>query len=261
MTNELAARRFVLLATILASGASFVDLSMLGVILPSVQSGLNASGTELLWIGNVSALFIAALLLVGGAAGDHFGRKKVFMTGIILFGLGSLAAGFAPTVRLLIAARGLLGIGAALMIPGSLTMLTVSYPPAERGKAIGTWSIFTTIAAAVGPVIGGLLAAHGQWRSAFFLVLPLVALTLGLLGKYATESKNADILGRLDLLGAAFITLALGGLAYGFTEAPRLSFSHPSIIGAIAGGIVFLALFLGREARARGAGVRLQPRA
>ncbi|HTO23343.1 MAG TPA: MFS transporter, partial [Spirochaetia bacterium] len=155
---------WVLTATILASSMAFIDGTALNVALPAVQSGLHASGEQLLWVVNAYLVMLAALIPIGGSLGDVLGRRKVFALGIVLFMLASLVCGLAPDIRFLIVARLVQGAGASLMIPGSLAIITSFFGPERRGKAIGTWSAFTTIVTVVGPVLGGVLANAGLWR-------------------------------------------------------------------------------------------------
>lgn len=154
----------MLFSTILASSMAFIDTSALNVALPALQDDLQASGVQLLWIVNAYLLMLAALILVGGSLGDKLGRKKVLMTGVSLFVLASLACGLAPTTEFLIGARVVQGIGGAMMIPGSLAIITASFDPNRRGQAIGTWAAATTIVTIAGPVLGGFLAEAGAWR-------------------------------------------------------------------------------------------------
>ncbi|HEX9029739.1 MAG TPA: MFS transporter, partial [Anaerolineales bacterium] len=170
---ELQTEQWIMVSTILASSMAFIDGSALNVTLPAIQTSLQASGSQLLWIINGYALMLAALILAGGSLGDRLGRKRVFMVGIALFGLASLGCGISPTIRWLIAARVVQGVGGALMIPGSLAIINASIHPGRRGKAIGTWSSVTTLVTVAGPVLGGFLADRGLWRAVFMINLPL----------------------------------------------------------------------------------------
>ncbi len=164
---------WILASTILASSMAFIDGTALNTALAALQAGLGASGAQLLWVVNAYLLMLAALILVGGSLGDRLGRKKVFMTGISLFMLASLACGLAPQIGWLIAARLVQGIGGALMIPGSLALLSASVAPDRRGLAIGTWSSVTTLVTVIGPILGGAFADLGFWRGVFLINLPL----------------------------------------------------------------------------------------
>ena len=241
--------RWVLFSTILGSSMAFIDASALNVALPALQDDLQASGVQLLWIVNAYLLMLAALILIGGSLGDKLGRKKVFMTGISLFMLASLACGFAPTTEFLIGARVVQGIGGAMMIPGSLAIITASFDPDRRGGAIGTWSAATTMVTVAGPVLGGFLADAGLWRGVFLINLPLGITTLLVLYFKVPESRNEEISGQIDYPGAVLATLGLVGLTYGFISLPDLGFGDPRIYGTLSGGIVALVTCVVVEAR------------
>jgi EmrB/QacA subfamily drug resistance transporter len=204
----------VLLATILASSMAFIDGTALNVALDAIQRGLGASGAELIWIVNAYLLLLAALLLLGGSLGDHFGRNRVFGTGIVLFAGASLVCGFAPTAGVLIAARVVQGVGGALMVPGSLAILTATFPADKRGGAIGTWSAFSTLTTIAGPALGGALASAGLWRGVFFINVPLAVIALTALTR-VPETRDEDAPRALDYPGTVLIALGLGGLTYG----------------------------------------------
>lgn len=232
--------RWVLFSTILASSMAFIDASALNVALPALQDDLQASGVELLWIVNAYLLMLAALILVGGSLGDKLGRKKVLMIGISLFMLASLACGLAPNTKFLIGARVVQGIGGAMMIPGSLAIITAFFHPEQRGTAIGTWSSATTIVTVVGPVLGGFLADAGLWRGVFLINLPLGLTTLLILYFFVPESRNEEVSRQIDYPGAILATLGLAGLTYGFISLHDLRLSDPRIYGSLLGGIVAL---------------------
>jgi EmrB/QacA subfamily drug resistance transporter len=198
------------------------------------------------------ALFLAALLLAGGALGDRFGQRRVFMAGVALFTVAAAGCAMASGIGQLIAARALQGVGAALLVPGSLALISVSFPQAQRGQAIGTWSAFSGIAAAVGPVVGGFLVDHYSWTWAFLINLPLGAILLVLCAAKVpdvrtTESQRAG----LDLWGAALATVGLAGVVFAFIEAPALGWSSPAVLGAALAGMLGLVLFVLVEARSR----------
>lgn len=241
--------RWVLFSTILGSSMAFIDASALNVALPALQNDLQANGVQLLWIVNAYLLMLAALILVGGSLGDKLGRKKVFMIGISLFMLASLACGFAPTTEFLIGARVVQGIGGAMMIPGSLAIITACFGPGRRGRAIGTWSAATTMVTVAGPVLGGFLADAGLWRGVFLLNLPLGIATLVVLYFKVPESRNEEIAGKIDYPGAVLATLGLVGLTYGFISLHDLGFGDPRIYGMLLGGIFALVACVIVEAR------------
>jgi len=208
---------------------------------------LGASGSELFWVISAYNLFLAALILVGGSLGDLVGRKRVFMIGIILFTIASVACGFAADATLLILARVVQGIGGALMVPGSLSILSATFAPARRGTAIGTWSTFTTVTTVIGPVLGGWLASQGLWRGIFFINVPLAVFAIyALLHVPETRDPNAR---RLDIPGAVLATVGLAGLTYGFIQGAEVGFGSPVILAALGLGFAALVAFVVVESR------------
>jgi len=202
--------RWILAATILGSSMVFIDGTVVNVALPALQANLNATSVDVQWVVESYALFLAALLLLGGSLGDHFGRRRIYAIGVVLFALASIWCGLAPSIGQLIAARAVQGIGGAMLVPGSLAIISASFPEDERGQAIGTWSGSTAITTAMGPVIGGWLIEHVSWRAVFFLNLPLAVAVLLLVVRYVPESRNEEESSKLDFLGATFATLSLG---------------------------------------------------
>jgi EmrB/QacA subfamily drug resistance transporter len=243
------AGRWVLAGTVLASAMDFTNQSAVNVALPAMQSALQASGAELLWIVNGYALLLAALILVGGALGDRLGRRRVFMAGIGLYAAASLLAGLAPSALLLVGARALQGVGGALMIPGSLALIAAHFPPERRGAAYGTWAAVTTIAMIAGPLIGGFLAQAGLWRAVFLMNLPVAAAALLVAWLRVPDSREEERAPAIDWAGAALVSLGLAGLAYGFTAAPGLGFADLRVSGALAGGVAALIGFIAAERR------------
>ena len=242
---------WILAVTILGSSMVFIDGTVVNVALPALQSHLNATAVDVQWVVESYALFLAALLLLGGSLGDHFGRKRIFATGVALFALSSVWCGLAPNVTQLITARAVQGVGGALLVPGSLAIISASFPESERGKAIGTWSGSTAITTALGPVMGGWLIEHVSWRAVFFLNLPLAIAVLWLAAACVPESRDEEEGGKLDWLGAAMATIGLGAIVYGLIESARQSFRGPLVIAALTSGIVTLAAFVMVEARKR----------
>jgi EmrB/QacA subfamily drug resistance transporter len=235
-------RPWILTTAILGSGLAFVDGTVVNVALPLLQRDLGATVTDIQWVVEAYALLLAALLLVGGAMGDRLGRRRVYATGIGVFATASAASGLAGGVRSLIVARAVQGIGAALLVPGSLAIISASFPERERGRAIGTWSGFTGVATALGPVAGGWLIEHLSWRWAFFVNLPVAATVLGLLFWRVPESRGPEP-GRPDRAGAMLVTAGLGGLVYGLIESSRLGWHDARVWGSIAGGTGALLAF------------------
>jgi len=232
----------VLISTILASSMAFIDSTALNVALPAIQKDLGISGTELLWIVNGYALFLSALLLVGGSLGDFYGRKKVFAIGIILFTIASMLCGIANSAALLIIFRCIQGVGGALMVPGSLSIISALFSSEKRGWAIGTWSMFSAMTTIFGPALGGWLAGLELWRVIFFINLPLAAIAFFYLQKIP-ESKEVDAK-EIDVTGAILATVALAGITYGFIEAPNFGFSSIRIMLALGVGVLALIIFL-----------------
>src|SRR5258708_27164242 len=221
---------WILATTILASSMVFIDGTVVNVALPALQRELNASLGDVQWVIEAYALFLAALLLVGGAAGDRFGRRRVFLLGVTLFAMSSIACGLAGGVRELILARAVQGIGGALLVPGSLAIISASFAEDDRGKAIGTWSGATAITAALGPVLGGWLIDHLSWRAVFFINLPLAIVVIAITLRHVTESRNVEIRGNLDWPAALLVTLGLGRVVYGLIESSSVGWSRPEII-------------------------------
>jgi EmrB/QacA subfamily drug resistance transporter len=240
--------KWVLAATIIASGMAFIDMTIVNVALPVLQLNLNASFAEAQWVVEAYTLFLSALILTGGAIGDLYGRRRVFGIGIVLFALASATCGFAPDPMTLIMARAAQGIGAALMMPGSLAILSASFPPERQGRAIGLWSAATGIGAAIAPALGGWLIDTFSWRWVFLINLPLAVISLAIVFARVPESRSARRK-PLDWIGILLATCGLGGLTYGLIAAGQTGFAHPLTGGILAGGVIFLALFLLAEAR------------
>ena len=242
---------WVLAAAILGSSMAFIDGTVVNVALPAMQHALNATVADAQWIVESYALFLAALILLGGTAGDFYGRRLMFASGVFIFAAASAWCGFAPDVRHLIAARALQGIGGALLVPGSLAIISATFPITERGKAIGTWSGFTGITAAIGPVLGGWLVQHLSWRWVFFINLPIAAAVIAISFLFVPESRGNQRNQKLDITGAALITFGLGSLVFGMIEAPIVGWNDPETWGTVLAGIVFIGLFLLLESRTR----------
>ena len=236
--------KWIMVSAILASAMAFIDATALNVVLPALQKDLDASGTDLFWILNAYLLILASLILIGGAMGDRYGRKKVFMLGILVFILGSAACGFAGNVTFLVICRGVQGIGGALMIPGSLSLISSGIDEKERGRAIGTWSAFTTVVTMGGPILGGALADAGLWRYIFFINIPFGVITLLMLLTNVKESEEKADRGQLDFAGAITIALALALLTFGFLRIPALGMQNLQSSGALAVGLILLLLFI-----------------
>jgi EmrB/QacA subfamily drug resistance transporter len=244
-----AAEPWILAATILGSSMVFIDGTVVNVALPALQSSLNATVPDVLWVVEAYALCLAALILVGGSMGDRFGRRRVFCSGAAVFAVASIWCGVSPGISQLIMARAAQGIGGALLIPGSLAIISASFSEDRRGTAIGTWSGFTAITAAIGPVLGGWLIERVSWRAVFFINVPLALAVLGLSYWRVPESSDNSAGKQLDWWGAVLATAGLGGVVYGLIESSRLGFAHPLVLVALGSGAALLSVFIVVEAR------------
>ena len=240
--------RWILAATILASSMAFIDSTVVNVALPALQTNLNATAADVQWVIESYALLLSALLLVGGSLGDHYGRRRVFLLGVVIFAVASGLCGFAGNIRQLIAARALQGFGAALLVPGSLAIISNSFSEQERGRAIGVWSGFSAITAAIGPVFGGWLIEHVSWRAVFFINLPLALVVIWISLRHVAENSDRETT-HVDWLGAILAALGLGALVYGLIESSQVGLKDHSVIMALAAGVTVLILFLFVESR------------
>src|SRR5437867_6003616 len=238
---------WILTATILASSMAFIDGTVVNVALPALQHSLGATVVDVQWVVESYGLFLGALILVGGSLGDLFGRRLIFVAGVIIFAVASAGCGAASNMHQLIIARSVQGVGAALLVPGSLAIISSSFDEASRGQAIGTWSGFTAITAAIGPVLGGWLVEHASWRWAFFINLPLAAAVIAISLWRIPESRSASV-ARVDWLGVVVVTLGLGGLVNGFIESVNLGWRHPLVFGSLIVGFGCLIVFVFVEA-------------
>ncbi|HEY6377040.1 MAG TPA: MFS transporter [Edaphobacter sp.] len=209
---------WVLAATVLGTSMEFIDGTVVNVALPAMQTGLGASGSQVQWVVEAYALFLSALLLVGGSMGDIFGRRRIFVIGVTLFATASVWCGVAPTIQQLIAARCLQGVGGALLVPSSLALISSCFPPETRGKAIGTWSGFSAMMMALGPVLGGWLVQHGSWRWVFFVNAPLAVVTVTIALRKLPESRSGAAAHTLDWRGAVLATAGLSGVTFALIE-------------------------------------------
>jgi EmrB/QacA subfamily drug resistance transporter len=215
---------------------AFIDSTVVNVALPALQTSFRANVVDVQWVVESYGLFLGALILVGGSVGDVLGRRRMFLTGVAVFAAASMACGLASNIVSLVVARSIQGIGAAFLVPGSLSIISASFDPRTRGRAIGTWAGFTTITTAVGPVLGGWLIEHASWRWAFFINVPIAAVVLAISLRHITESHNAAV-GRVDWPGTLLATAGLGGLVYGLVESVSLGWGHPLVAGSLVGGL------------------------
>lgn len=243
------AGRWVLAAAIIGSGITFIDGTVINVALPVLQEKLDATVAEAQWIVESYMLFLAALILTGGSLGDRYGRRRIFLLGVGIFAAASLWCGIAPDVNHLILARAVQGIGAALLVPGSLALISATFSREQRGRAIGTWSGFTSIAAGFGPVLGGWLVENVSWRWIFFINLPLAAIVLIISWLRVPESRDQESNGKLDWAGATLATVGLGGVIYGLIESGTRGFSDTIVIASFVVGVAALVGFIFVEVR------------
>lgn len=243
------AAAWILAATILASSMVFIDGTVVNIALPALQADFGATVSDAQWVVESFALLLGALLLVGGAAGDRFGRRRVFSLGVVLFTGASLWCGLASGMRELIIARGVQGVGGALLVPGSLAIISASFAGQERGKAIGTWSGYSAMTTALGPVLGGFLIDHGSWRYAFLINIPIGLGVLALTHWRVPESRNSSAATNVDWAGGLLATLGLGGTVYALIESSGKGWGNAQVLVALALGVLALAAFVLVERR------------
>jgi EmrB/QacA subfamily drug resistance transporter len=227
---------------------AFIDGTVVNVALPALQASLDASVVGVQWVVEAYGLILAALILVGGSLGDLFGRRLVFLIGVGIFAAASVACGVALNIQQLVIARSVQGVGAAFLVPGSLSLISASFDEESRGRAIGTWSGFTAITTAMGPVLGGWLIEHASWRWVFFINVPLAAAVIAISLWHVPESRNPTA-GRVDWLGALVATVGLGGVVYGFIESSILGWGHPLVYGSLILSMACLIAFALVEGR------------
>ncbi len=241
--------RWVLAAMVLGSGMAMLDGTVVNVARPAIQQDLGASAAGLQWTVNAYLLTLASLILLGGSLGDRLGRRRVFLVGVVWFAVASLGCALAVDQGTLIAARAVQGIGGALLTPGSLAIIEASFVKGDRARAIGAWSALGGIAAAIGPLLGGLLVDTVSWRAVFLLNLPLAVVVVLVALRHVPESRDAASAGRLDLLGAGLGALGLGGVTYALIEAPEAGTTSPAVLGAAVLGVVGIVGFVVAERR------------
>jgi EmrB/QacA subfamily drug resistance transporter len=242
------AGRWVLLTTVLGSGMALLDSTVVNVALPHIGDDLHTGLAVLQWTVNAYMLTLAGLILLGGALGDRFGRRRIFVVGVVWFALASLACGLAPNAGVLIAARAAQGIGGALLTPGSLALIQSTFHPDDRARAVGAWSGLGGVAAAVGPFIGGWLVDGPGWRWVFLINLPVAAVCVPVALRHVPQSRDVRQTGRFDVPGAALAALALGGVTYALIAAPERGASLSVIVPALLGVVLGIA-FIQQERR------------
>jgi len=241
--------RWVVTATVLGSGMAALDATVVGIALPAIGRDFHAGVASLQWVVDAYTLTLAGLLLLGGTLGDSYGRRKMFVIGTVWFAIASLLCGLAPNAAVLIAARGLQGVGGALLTPGSLAILQASFAEEDRGAAIGAWSGLGGLATAIGPFLGGWLIGAVSWRLVFFINLPLAVAVVAIAARHVPETKAPGPVPRLDVKGAICISGALAGITYGLIAASADSWGSVSVLVPLAAGLILLGLFILVEAR------------
>jgi len=243
------AARWVLLATVLGSSLTFVDATVVNIALPVIGADLDAGLSALTWTVNAYTLTLACLILLGGSLGDRLGRRRVFIVGVAWFALASMLCGLAPNIQTLVAARGLQGVGGALLTPGSLAILQASFRPADRGRAIGAWSGLGGIAGATGPFIGGWLIGVASWRWIFLINVPIALVVVVVARRHVPESSDPAASRHIDVTGAGLAAVGLAALTYGLIAWPTRGIGSPGVWGSLAAGLVAIAGFLAWETR------------
>jgi len=244
-------QRLTLVATILGSTVVFLDATVINVALPAINDDLGAGLAGQQWVVEAYMLTMVALLLVGGSLGDQFGRRRMFVAGLVAFGVTSALCALAPSDEVLIAARGLQGIAGALLVPGSLAIVAATFEGEERGRAIGTWTAWTGIATVFGPAGGGALIGLFSWRAIFWINLPLIAATVFVTLRAVEESRDPDAFRGIDWVGIVLSAVGLGGPVFALIEQPDHGWDAPLVWLPLLVGLACFALFLLYEARAR----------
>jgi EmrB/QacA subfamily drug resistance transporter len=240
--------RWILAATILGSSMAFIDSTVVNVALPALQASLHATVVGVQWVVEAYGLFLGALILVGGSLGDLFGRRLMFLGGVAIFAAASIGCGFASNIQQLVLARSIQGVGAAFLVPGSLSIISSCFDEKTRGQAIGTWSGFTAITTALGPVLGGWLIEHASWRWVFFINVPLAAAVIAISLRHIPESRSATAR-HVDWPGALVATVGLGGVVCGLIESISLGWANLLVFGSLIAGFLCLIGFVFVEAR------------
>ncbi len=243
--------RWVMLATVLGSGLAFLDATVVNVALPRIGRDLDADISGLQWTINAYTLTLAALILLGGSLGDRFGRRRIFVVGVVWFAVASLACGLAPDIETLAVARAVQGVGGALLTPGSLAILQSSFRPEDRARAIGAWSGLGGLAGALGPFLGGWLVDNAGWRWVFLINLPVAAVVVVVAVRHVPESRDPEASTSLDVLGAVLGAAGLGALTYGLIAWQESGPGAAMVLVSLVGGVAALVAFVLREDRAR----------
>jgi EmrB/QacA subfamily drug resistance transporter len=237
------AARGVLAATVLGSSIAFLDGTVVNIALPAIGEHLDAGTTGLQWTIDAYLVTLTALLLLGGSLGDRYGRRRMFVVGLVAFAVSSVACGLAPSIGVLIVARAVQGIGGALLVPGSLSIIAASFHPDDRAWAIGVWSGLAGVSTAIAPFLGGWLIDAVSWRAIFFINVPVAAVAIGIAWRKVPESRDLEANGRVDLVGAACISVALGSIAFALIESAQ-GVGTTEAVAAIVGVVAFAGFIL-----------------
>jgi EmrB/QacA subfamily drug resistance transporter len=235
------AGRWVIAATVLGSGVAFLDSTVVNVALPAISRDLHTGLSDLQWITDAYLLTLGALIILGGSLGDRFGRRRVFVFGLLSFTAASVICGAAPNTLVLIGARALQGIGGALLVPGSLAIISACFVPEDRARAVGLWSGLSGVSTVVGPFVGGWLVDAVSWRAIFFINVPLAAAAIAIAMRHVPETRDDTAVGRPDYAGAVVVSLGLAGVVYALIDGPSNGWSLPTLLAGILGGLLLLA--------------------
>lgn len=244
-------KRLTLVACILGSGVALLDSTVVNVALPSITRELGGGLAGQQWVINAYLLMLGSLILLGGSLGDEFGERRVFALGVALFGATSLLCALAPSIELLVLGRALQGVAGALLTPSALAVIIATFPPEERGRAIGSWTAWVGIATVIGPLVGGELLSAASWRWIFLINLPFAGLCVALIFAVIPARTPESSPGHVDVPGAVLAALGLGGPVFALIEEPRLGWGHPAVLGPLVLGALLLAAFVFLEARSR----------
>ena len=237
-----AAGRWIIAATVLGSGVAFLDSTVVNVALPTLARDLHAGLSDLQWISDAYLLTLGALIVLGGSLGDRYGRRRVFVIGLASFTAASVVCGLAPNTVVLIAARAVQGIGGALLVPGSLAIISACFAPDDRPRAVGLWSGMSGVTTAAAPFVGGWLIDAVSWRSIFFINVPLAAAAITITLKHVPETRDEGASGHIDIVGALTISLGLAGLVYALIDGPANGWSVATVVAGVVGSLL-LAVF------------------
>ena len=235
------AGRWIIAATVLGSGVAFLDSTVVNVALPTVARDLHAGLSDLQWISDAYLLTLGSLIILGGSFGDRFGRRRIFVLGLIAFTAASVICGVASSTVVLIGARAAQGIGGALLVPGSLAIISASFAAEDRARAVGLWSGLSGVNLAIGPFVGGWLIDSVSWRAIFFINVPVAAAAIAIAMRHVPETRDDSATGRLDYAGAVIISLGLAGIVYALIDGPSNGWSAATLSAGVAGGLLLLA--------------------